>query len=281
MDLRLTSNRQNERSLRFEPWAIPALPGEADEALRTRREAAFYKWQTEVSNREFWSRLGPLEVANKRVLELGCGHGALAIDIARRGAAAVLGIDLDTERIAFAEQNLADEHPAYRNVVRFACVDLADITAEFDIIISKDSFEHIEDLSSMTREMARLLVPHGLIAVGFGPLYYSPFGDHGRFLGRRLLPWLPILVPERLLLRLARRRTDQKINSVADLGLNKLEPEGFRDIFAEPTWRLLRVEYNRGGKPLMGIMRALRRLRPLEKLFTVNIYAILRKEQGN
>ena len=62
----------------------------------------------------------------------------------------------------------------------------------FDVVVSRDTFEHIHDLPEVLRHLARLLRPEGRVYVGFGPLYRSPFGDHG-LLGLRL-PWLHLLV---------------------------------------------------------------------------------------
>ena len=57
--------------------------------------AAYFDEQMAESNPEFWSRCGGRpDLRGLRVLEVGCGHGALSVDMAR-GGADVLGVDLN------------------------------------------------------------------------------------------------------------------------------------------------------------------------------------------
>jgi hypothetical protein len=68
-----------------------------------------------------------------------------------------------------------------------------------------------------------------------------------------------------------RRRTEK----ISDLGLNKLTPVEFRSLFPESHWRVISLKYNRGSRRLLRLMSALRKIPPLEKYFTVNIYAVI------
>ena len=45
----------------------------------------------------------------KTVLDFGCGHGALAIEIAKQGAKKVVGIDLEKDYVRFANENLGNK----------------------------------------------------------------------------------------------------------------------------------------------------------------------------
>lgn len=245
---------------------------------REAEHRAYFDWQLGPGNAEFFGRLDMPDVAGLRILDLGCGHGALAVELARRGAARVVGVDLDADRIDFARRHVGERFPEIAGRVAFQAADIATVDETFDMVISKDTLEHVLDVPAIAAEIRRLLVPGGLLMVGFAPLYWSPFGDHGRFTGRRRgVPWLPAILPEGILLALARRMRGEDVRSVADLGLNKLDPATFRRIFGPPLWRIERIEYNRGGRRLLRALSALRRIAALEKYATVSIYGRIRR----
>jgi SAM-dependent methyltransferase len=260
-------------------WDVPRLPGESDASLKERRHVAYFEEQLE-EDKEWWDRMGvPVDFCDSRVLDLGCGHGALSFQIAEAGAKEIVGLDLDSERLAFAQRTLEQRYAQFKDRVTFIDQDILTRaeTGYYDYIISKDSFEHIENLEEVTDKIASLLKDGGKLIVGFSPLYYSPFGDHQRFLIP--FPWLPVLVPEWLLLIWISLRLRQRIRSVSELALNKMTPKAFRNLFHNPKWKVVTVKYNRGKKRLMPLMARLRRWGLLEKYFTVNIYAILKHSQ--
>lgn len=241
-------------------------------------ELQYFNEQVNDSNPEYWRRLGPINFSGKTVLDIGCGHGALSIHAAQQGAARVVGVDIDKVRIDFARRNIELNYPQFSGVISFVEGDLENVTESFDIAMSKDSFEHIDNLSAAMRVIAARLQANGILVTGFSPLYFSPFGDHGRYLPTRTkIPWLPAILPEPLLFRLASRRRNQPISKASDVGLNKLTPAEFRNIISDQGWEVIAWDTNRGNKRGMRAMKSLARFGPLEKFFTVNIYAQLRK----
>jgi 2-polyprenyl-3-methyl-5-hydroxy-6-metoxy-1,4-benzoquinol methylase len=98
--------------------------------------------------------------AGDELLEVGCGGGLLAIEIARRGRR-VLGIDVSSRIL---EQARLRAGPANR--LTFATSEGTDIPAcdgAFDFVYSVEVLEHLhqEDVSSHLREVHRVLRPGG------------------------------------------------------------------------------------------------------------------------
>jgi SAM-dependent methyltransferase len=267
---------------RDKPWALAALPNESGVALAARRNKAYFDWQI-AGLPEFWRRMGlNLDVAGKTILDLGCGFGALSLDLAQRGAARVVGLDLDKDRIYFARDHISQAYPALADHIEFIYRDIetfvsSETTGAFDLVVSKDTFEHIQDLEGVVACARTLLKPGGRLAIGTSPLYYSPFGDHGEYFGRRL-PWAGA-IPEALLFPLARRATGKPLRSAADVGLNKMTPARFRSLFPSSAWRTDEIRYNVGDKVLMAApaLDALRKIPALEKYCTASIYCVLTK----
>jgi SAM-dependent methyltransferase len=260
------------------PWKLPPLPNETEDALQERRSRAMFIFQLD-STAEFWRRLGvEPDVTDARVLELGCGHGVLSVDLARRGAREVLGLDLDTDAIRFARNHVPVAYPQLSERIRFVSHDIAELagSAVFDFVFSKDAFEHILDLHGVVGHLHRLLRPGGRLLIGASPLYFSAYGDHD-LLGRRI-PWLTSLVPEPLLYRLAARREGTRWRKAADVGLNKMTPAQFRALFPPSDWRVEQIKYNAGIAPTMAAaLDALRAIPVLEKFATVSIYTVIER----
>jgi SAM-dependent methyltransferase len=123
---------------------------------------AYFEGQL-ASNREFWRRFGRMPaVAGRRVFDFGCGHGALSVELARAGAD-VYGVDIDTERIVFARDNLRERYPDVADRVRFDAAPIAHVQPDqsFDLAVSKDTFEHVSEIGAVGRLFASLLEPYG------------------------------------------------------------------------------------------------------------------------
>ena len=157
-----------------------------------------------------------------------------------------------------ARKNLA-QHPALADVVEYRLGTLHDLTeGDFDAAISENTLEHVLDVPELLAAVRDRLRPGGRLFVGFGPLYHSPFGDHGWMrealpLGRWLpLPWGHVLAPHGWLLRRMQRYYGLPVHSTADwpfLPLNRLAVGDFRRLFRESG---LRTVYGRANVNSLG-----------------------------
>lgn len=232
----------------------------------------------------FWCRLGikpPL--AGMTIADLGCGHGSMCFRLARDGAARVVGIDTNAGVIEYARCQLAENYPDFRDKIHFHHGEFAayDSAVSFDYVVSKDTFEHVNDPGRLLDDIRRRLKPGGLLLLGFGPLYNSPLGDHHG--AEIFLPWGHVLFNENwLVTRLNRRRTN-KIKSICDLGMNGLSYETYKRLLAQCGLTLIHRAVNRGeGSGLIvrliyRLFLALSGIPALCEYLTINLYAVLRK----
>ena len=103
---------------------------------------------------------------DQRVLDIGCGWGGMAIYIARKVGAEVLGITLSEEQLALARERAQAAGVADR--VRFELVDYRDLAARgetFDRIVSVGMFEHVgqAQFKRFFRDCAALLTHDGVM----------------------------------------------------------------------------------------------------------------------
>lgn len=226
---------------------------------------------------EFWRRMGGIPaLTTVDVLDLGCGHGAMSVAMARAGARSVLGVDLDAFRVDFCNRLVAERFPDLADRVTFRAVDACALPGEsFDAIVSKNTFEHIEDVPGTLEALHWLLRPGGRLYAGFSPLYHSPFGDHRRT-GLRV-PWAHTLLPDRVVLAAASRHNRRPVRHLHDIGLNGWTGQDFLDAFDASPFTVRQLRINPGGRRLMPVLTWLRRTRVLNKYATVGIYAVLER----
>ena len=86
----------------------------------------------------------PQDLRGQRVLDAGCGTGALALQAALRGAE-VVAIDLSPTLVQLAAERLAAEHPQLPGSVSFGAGDMlsADL-GHFDHVVCMDSLIHYD-----------------------------------------------------------------------------------------------------------------------------------------
>lgn len=98
---------------------------------------------------------------DERILDLGCGTGQLASEVAETGAE-VLGVDASPEMIASARKNFPQ--------VRFEIADATALpfTSEFDAVMSNAALHWIRDQRAALACIARSLKPGGRFVFEMG-----------------------------------------------------------------------------------------------------------------
>jgi len=100
------------------------------------------------------------DLAEKHVLDLGCGCGANCLDFVCRGASRVLGIDISENMLSAAREEAYDPKIEYR---RMDMTDISSVEEQFDLAYSSLAFHYIEDLPKLFAEIYRHLVPGGIL----------------------------------------------------------------------------------------------------------------------
>ncbi|HOU59763.1 MAG TPA: class I SAM-dependent methyltransferase [Kiritimatiellia bacterium] len=174
---------------------------------------------------------------NKSVLDIGCGDGALAMQIAAQGACRVVGIDIRKEQIAMANNFAAANNMLEKYNIEFIIADVTKqiLSEKFDIIVSLATFEHVSDMKLLLSSIREMLVDGGLMCSVFGPLYHSAYGDHFGSFFKYQIPYRGVLFNEMALLRLYRefeRRFDAAETIYErDGGMNKHTYDEFVEMF--------------------------------------------------
>ena len=78
---------------------------------------------------------------NQKVLDIGCGWGSLAFDIAKSASCEVTGITLSENQLRYCEQKAKEMN--LENQVKFKLMDYRELREKFDRIVSVGMFEHV------------------------------------------------------------------------------------------------------------------------------------------
>lgn len=95
------------------------------------------------------------DLTGKRVLDIGCGSGRYAVELARRGAAEVVGIDFSADMLKLADELAASEGMSDR--IRFVRTDFDQFedARGFDVVIAIGFFDYVADpAAAMSRARA-------------------------------------------------------------------------------------------------------------------------------
>ena len=148
-----------------------------------RLQRSYSRWWPEYGYDEYstWTRgyeramkllaISDLRMSDVAVFEAGCGDGMTSYAIASYGKAGKVVLN-DTEdwrdkramSLPFLKGNICQRLP----------VD----SESFDLAITYNTFEHIEDPGAAFSELVRLCKRGGYIHIDFNPLYCSPLGLH-------------------------------------------------------------------------------------------------------
>jgi len=105
----------------------------------------------------------------RRILDLGCGPGEIAVRCAKRGAE-VFGIDVSRDALRLSAERSAREKVKV-NLFEFDGEIIPFRDSTFDSIVLSDVVEHVEDetLNVLVRECARLLNSEGRLIIHTSP----------------------------------------------------------------------------------------------------------------
>jgi cyclopropane-fatty-acyl-phospholipid synthase len=108
-----------------------------------------------------------MERDDLHVLDIGCGWGGLALDLARDANAKVTGVTLSEEQIAIARDRAAKAALSQR--CTFGLTDYRAINGHFDRIVSVGMFEHVgvPHYASFFRKVCDLLKEDGVALLHF------------------------------------------------------------------------------------------------------------------
>lgn len=159
-------------------WAYQAWENEmmkttnADPAELAKFSDLAHRWWDPESEFRPLHQINPLRLdwiqtvaplANKAVLDVGCGGGILSDSMARKGAQ-VTGIDLSTKALRVAQLHALEANTpnvSYREISAEALA--LEQPAAFDVVTCMEMLEHVPDPASVVKACSELVKPGGWV----------------------------------------------------------------------------------------------------------------------
>jgi SAM-dependent methyltransferase len=237
-------------------------------------EATWWEEHLQADER-FFQRLPDLRVEGRSVLDYGCGGGHTCVLMAQRGARRVLGVD--REPVDFADSQVEELYPELADRIDVRQISAAsDIGDElFDLVLSKNTFEHVDDPDRYVAEMVSLLAPGGQLVIGFGALWKSPYGGHLQHMTK--VPWAHLMIPEQVVLRERRRyrpNEDPACYEEVKGGLNRMTLAKFRETMERSGLEPRYLEMNRNDRAIARALNLAARVPGMKEYLTFSIHSV-------
>lgn len=145
--------------------------------------------QPELQNRPDWNITANRPVTGQRILDIGCGTGGDVLHLTAGNQ--VVGLDVSAKSLHWAQKH------GLQVFAGDAERSLPFSSAQFDLLVIKDVFEHLLNPTALLQEAYRVLKPGGTLVAnvpnhfyllirlrmlgGKGLMWKTPFGDHTQF----------------------------------------------------------------------------------------------------
>jgi ubiquinone biosynthesis O-methyltransferase len=170
-------------------------------------------------------------LSGKRVLDVGCGYGFRTLGLASKGAEALVGIDLDRNRVSAA---IEYARHIEINSITFQVMNAQRMEFEenaFDVVVADEMIHHVENLPAVIREMYRVTKQNGITVIS----------DHNKW-----------SIPSQVLRSIYFRKDKQRVFSARQVQ-GFLEKVGYRNVTYK--YILFTLPFHKIPRPIFSLNR--------------------------
>ena len=211
------------------------------------------------------------EIYGKTVLDIGCGEGHQVLALARQGAGLAVGCEV---RPIFREAEAHARQSGIGDKTKFSLAQVRNLDeGSVDVLISQNSFEHVDDPAAILQDASYVLKPGGVFFITFAPPWLNPFGVHMFFMIK--YPWAHFLFSEKTILTVRKLYRDDGAMSYSEVegGLNKMTIRKFVNFVSSSSLLIEELTLT----PIRPLPRWLVGIPFVREFVTSTVSAVLRK----
>jgi SAM-dependent methyltransferase len=186
---------------------------------------------------------------NLKVLEIGCAEGGVLKAFTEQGCICT-GVELSSSKVENAHKFM--KHEVEKGLINFICKNIYDVDfmaefhQHFDLIILKDTIEHIHNQEKLIGDLKHYLAPNGYIFFGFPP-WNMPWGGHQQICKSKILMFFPYfhLLPMpvyKWILKIM-GETSIKIGELSEIKETGISTRRFEKILSQTGWKTVSKQF--------------------------------------
>jgi SAM-dependent methyltransferase len=257
----------------------------------------YRNWRAQELRSQFNDYFSQNDIADKDVVDFGCGEGDLSFLMADMGVRSITGLEISPDRVASAERRSNGcpflVRPRFLVAKNPDAVELA--TGSVDVILCFDVLEHVMEYEKIIREWHRILRDRGRVLIWWVP-WWHPYGPHIESLVP--IPWAHVIFSEEILIETCSRVYDMpgfkpRIWDLDEQGVkkpnkwvacnrlpevNKLTMKGFETICANVGFRIASKKIRGFGSSMIAkFTHMFLKIPSLAEYFTSSVVYVLEK----
>lgn len=177
-----------------------------------------------------------------KVLEIGCRDGGVLMPFYNKGCH-ITGLEISEGPLIRARENYKPDRSTFINM------DIHDYVSDpkaekFDVILLKDTIEHIPNQEKLIKNLHKILNINGVIYFGYPP-WQNPYGGHQQVCTNKICAVVPYyhLLPNFIYYNIIKRFSPNNFPFIKATKETKITPEKFERFINAANFKILKRDF--------------------------------------
>ncbi len=177
-----------------------------------------------------------------KILEIGCRDGGVLMPFYELGCQ-ITGLEISEEPLNRARENYDANRSNFINADIHEYV-INPLAEKFDVILLKDTIEHIPNQDKLISNLHKILNPKGVVYFGFPP-WQNPYGGHQQVCTNKFCAVIPYyhLLPNILYYSIIKKFSPENYPFIRATKETRITPEKFEKFIKKANFNILKRDF--------------------------------------